>query len=67
MKRAHVLNERDIKRVFAAIARSAFPARNRAMFQLSDPPPLNWSTLKYVLFQRGGSYPCLENVISLKR
>jgi len=32
-----------------------------------DPPPLNWSTLKYVLFQRGGSYPCLENVISLKR
>jgi len=32
-----------------------------------DPPPLNWSTLKYVLFQRGGSHPCLENVISLKR
>ena len=35
MKRSHVLTDREIKRVFAAIARSAFPARNRAMFQLS--------------------------------
>ena len=35
MKRVHVLNEREIKRVFAAIARSSFPARNRAMFLLS--------------------------------
>ena len=35
MKRSHVLNEREIKRVFAAIARSSFPTRNRAMFQLS--------------------------------
>ena len=35
MKRTHVLTDREIKRVFAAIARSAFPARNRAMFQLS--------------------------------
>ena len=35
MKRSHVLNDREIKRVFAAISRSAFPARNRAMFQLS--------------------------------
>ena len=35
MKRAHVLNEREIRRVFATIARSAFPSRNRAMFMLS--------------------------------
>ena len=35
MKRSHVLNDREIKQVFAAISRSAFPARNRAMFQLS--------------------------------
>jgi integrase/recombinase XerD len=35
MKRSHVLTEKEIKRVFASIARSAFPARNRAMFQLS--------------------------------
>ena len=35
MKRSHVLNEREIKRVFATIARSAYPARNRAMFTLS--------------------------------
>lgn len=35
MKRSHVLNDREIKRVFAAITRSAFPARNRAMFMLS--------------------------------
>jgi len=32
MKRSHVLNEREIKRVFSTIARSAYPARNRAMF-----------------------------------
>ena len=35
MKRSHVLTEKEIKRVFAAIVRSAFPARNRAMFTLS--------------------------------
>ena len=35
MKRSHVLNDREIKRVFDEISRSAFPARNRAMFQLS--------------------------------
>ena len=35
MKRSHVLNDREIKRVFATITRSAFPARNSAMFMLS--------------------------------
>ena len=35
MKRSHVLSDKEIKRVFATIARSAFPARNRAMFMLS--------------------------------
>ena len=32
-----------------------------------DPPPLNWSTLKYVLWQRGGSDPCRGSVINPKR
>ena len=35
MKRAHILTEREIKRVFAHIAEHAFAERNRAMFQLS--------------------------------
>ena len=35
MKRAHVLTEREIKRVFAHIAQRRFAERNRAMFQLS--------------------------------
>ena len=35
MKRAHILTEREIKRVFAHIAQHAFAERNRAMFQLS--------------------------------
>ena len=35
MKRAHVLNEREIKKIFASIARGAYPSRNRAMFILS--------------------------------
>ena len=39
MKRSHVLNDREIKRVFAEISRSAYPARNRAMFQLSGLTP----------------------------
>jgi Flp pilus assembly protein TadG len=32
-----------------------------------DPPPLIWSTLKYVLWQRGGPNPCRESVINPKR
>ena len=35
MKRAHILTEREIKRVFAHISESAFAERNRAMFQVS--------------------------------
>jgi len=35
MKRAHILTEREIKRVFAYIAQRPFAERNRAMFQLS--------------------------------
>ena len=35
MKRAHVLTEREIKRVFTHIAQRPFAQRNRAMFQLS--------------------------------
>ena len=35
MKRAHILTEREIKRVFAHISERAFAERNRAMFQLS--------------------------------
>ena len=35
MKRAHVLTEREIKRVFAHIAQRPFAERNRAMFHLS--------------------------------
>jgi len=35
MKRAHVLTEREIKRVFAHSAERPFAGRNRAMFQLS--------------------------------
>ena len=35
MKRAHILTEREIKRVFAHIAQRPFAERNRAMFQLS--------------------------------
>ena len=35
MKRAHVLTEREIKRVFAHIAQRTFAERNIAMFQLS--------------------------------
>ena len=35
MKRAHILTEREIKRVFANIAQRSFADRNRAMFQLS--------------------------------
>jgi len=34
MKQAQVLTERDIKQVLSHIARSAYPARNRCMFQL---------------------------------
>lgn len=35
MKRAHILTEREIKRVFAHMSERAFAERNRAMFQLS--------------------------------
>ena len=35
MKRAHILTEREIKRVFGHISERAFAERNRAMFQLS--------------------------------
>lgn len=35
MKRAHVLTEREIKRVFSSIAKGPYPNRNRAMFILS--------------------------------
>jgi len=35
MKRAHILNEREIKRVFAHMSEQPFAERNRAMFQLS--------------------------------
>ena len=35
MKRAHILTEREIKRVFAHISERPFAERNRAMFQLS--------------------------------
>lgn len=35
MKQAQVLNERDVKRVLAAIARKSFASRDRAMFMLS--------------------------------
>ena len=35
MKRAHVLNEREIKKLFTGIARGSHPVRNRAMFMLS--------------------------------
>ena len=35
MRQAQVLNNRDKRRVLTALTRSAFPARNRAMFQLS--------------------------------
>ena len=35
MKRAHVLTEREIKRVFALIAQRQFAERNRALFHLS--------------------------------
>ena len=35
MKRAHILTEREIKRVLAHIAERPFAERNRAMFQLS--------------------------------
>ena len=35
MKRAHVLTEREIKRVLAHIAQRPYADRNRAMFQLS--------------------------------
>ena len=39
----------------------------RILRRQSDPPPLNWSTLKYVLWQRGGSAPCRGSVINPKR
>lgn len=35
MKQAQVLSEKDMSRVLALIARSAFPNRNRCMMQLS--------------------------------
>jgi integrase/recombinase XerD len=35
LKQAQVLNERDKRRVLAVIAKSKYPIRNRAMFQLS--------------------------------
>ena len=35
MNRAHILSEREIKRVFVHIAQRAFAERNRAMLQLS--------------------------------
>lgn len=35
MKQAQVLNERDVKRVLAAIARRSYSTRDRAMFMLS--------------------------------
>ena len=35
MKRAHILTEREIKRVFAHVAQRPFAERNRAMFHLS--------------------------------
>ena len=35
MKRAHILTEREIKRVFAHIAQRSFAERNRAMLHLS--------------------------------
>ena len=35
MKRAHILTEREIKRVFAHIAQRPFAERNRTMFHLS--------------------------------
>ena len=35
MKRAHILTEREVKRVFAHMSERAFADRNRAMFQLS--------------------------------
>ena len=35
MKRAHILTERELKRVFGHIAERPFAGRNRAMFQLS--------------------------------
>ena len=34
MKQAQVLTERDIKEILAYVIRSAYPARNRCMFQL---------------------------------
>ncbi len=34
MKQAQVLTERDIKEILAHVIRSAYPARNRGMFQL---------------------------------
>jgi hypothetical protein len=46
----------------ATFWRKATVRKNR-----SDPPPLNWSTLKYVLWQRGGSDPCRGSVINPKR